>query len=218
VKKVTFEQVERKRRELSQVLRQFRAAKGRYHNPAPELPAHVLEDCQVLPGRLALLDKLDPDQTLGLLGVANGDLAAQILYRSKPAMLHLFDEDLSRMGNPDIRAELASEECRLKPHVGGVGDTLSRLPDAHFDVFYINGDHAYDAVKADIERVLPKIKPGGAMIFHSYTTWSAVTMYHCGVARAVHEFCLENPWRFRYLALEPMMYNDVMLVHKTENS
>jgi len=45
--------------------------------------------------------------------------------------------------------------------------------------------------------------------------WSPASMFHCGVARAVNEFCLKNPYKFRYLALQPMMYNDVMLVPET---
>ena len=39
-------------------------------------------------------------------------------------------------------------------------------------------------------------------------------MFHCGVARAVNEFARDNPWKFRYLAMQSMMYNDAMLVRE----
>lgn len=216
MKNVTIAQVERKRREFSQILKDFRSSKGRYHNPAPELPEKLLAQCKLLPSRVALIDRVPEGQIIGMLGVSDGNLAAEFLARANPIKLHLFGQDLSRLKNPDIRAELASEECRIKPQVGDTSETLARFPDQFFDTFYIDGDHSYEAVSKDIERVLPKVKPNGALIFHSYSTWSTVTMYHCGVARAVHELCLEGSWRFQYLALEPMMYYDLMLVRENE--
>ena len=73
---------------------------------------------------------------------------------------------------------------------------------------------AIQAVTNGVKAAVAKVKPDGVLIFNDYTVWSATSMYHCGVARAVHEFCLENPWKFRYLALQWMMYNDVMLVRE----
>jgi predicted O-methyltransferase YrrM len=211
-RKITFEEVERRRRDFSAALRDFRKARGRYHNPAPELPAAKLEGCEVLANRFDLLDRLAPGATIAEIGAGRGDFSAEILARCRPARLHLFDSDASQLANPDIRAELAAEEPRVKMHVGDSAANLARLPEGYFDIVYIDGDHDYVAVQRDIAAILPRLAPGGAMVFHSYTTWSAVSMYHSGVARAVHEFCLANPWKFRFLALEPMMYYDVMLV------
>ncbi|HSG36832.1 MAG TPA: hypothetical protein VLA27_05270, partial [Paracoccaceae bacterium] len=64
----------------------------------------------------------------------------------------------------------------------------------------------------DIAAALPRLKPDGALIFNDYAVWSPTSMFHCGVARAVNELCLSSNWRLRYLAMQPMMYNDVMLV------
>ncbi|RVT82074.1 class I SAM-dependent methyltransferase [Rhodobacteraceae bacterium CCMM004] len=210
--KVTFEEVERKRREFAKSLKAFAANKGRYHNPAPELPAHKLADCKLLPNRMAILDELPKGGVIAEVGVDRGDFSLELLTRCEPERLHLFDIDISRLVNPTIRAELSATPPRVRTHVGDSSSNLSKMPDAYFDVIYIDGDHAYDGVVRGIEASLPKIKPDGALIFNDYTVWSAATMFHCGVARAVHEFCLANPWKFKYLALQSMMYNDVMLV------
>lgn len=212
--KTTFEQVEQKRRAFSKALREFRAAKGRYHNPAPELPAAKLEGCEVLPNRYMLLDKVRQGGVMAEIGVDRGDFSLEILTRCKPEKLHLFDIDISRLVNPDIRAELASEDSRLKTHIGDSSTNLGRMPDAYFDMVYVDGDHDYKGVVKDIEAVLPKMKPGAILIFNDYTVWSATSMYHCGVARAVNELCLAHPWKFRYMSLQSMMYNDVMLVQE----
>lgn len=209
---ITYEQVEQKRRAFSRALREFRKAKGRYHNPAPELPPAKLEGCEVLANRYQLLDRLAPGGVMAEIGVDRGDFSLEILTRCKPAKLHLFDIDLSRLSNPAIKAELAAETARVMTHAGDSATNMAKMPDGYFDMVYIDGDHEYQGVMRDIEATLPKLKPGGAMIFNDYTVWSATSMYHCGVARAVHEFCLNNPWKFRYMALQAMMYNDVMLI------
>jgi predicted O-methyltransferase YrrM len=212
--KITFADVERKRRDFAQTLREFVKARGKYHNRAPELPQSKLEGCEILSNRLELLDRVPKGGIIAEIGAANGDFSAAILARCAPERLHLFGLDAGNLSNPDIRAELVADASRVKPHMGEAARAFTKFPVGHFDLIYINGDHELEAVHSDIAMALPALKPTGALMFHSYTTWSPVSMYHCGVARAVHEFCLENAWKFRYIALETMMYNDVMLVRE----
>ncbi len=211
---ITYEQVEQKRREFAAALRQFTQEKGQYHQRASELPAAKLEGAEILPNRLALLDKIAAGGVIGEIGVDRGDFSLELLERCKPSQLHLFDIDISRLVNPRIQAELASNEGRVKTHIGDSSTNMRKMPDSYFDVVYVDGDHRYEGVVKDIEAALPKIKPEGVLVFNDYTVWSAVSMYHCGVAKAVHELCLAQPWKFRYLALQSMMYNDVMLVRE----
>lgn len=55
------------------------------------------------------------------------------------------------------------------------------------DMVFIDGDHSYEGVKADIEAWLPKVKPGGVICGHDYNR------DEYGVTRAVDElFGKEN--------------------------
>ena len=208
----TFEQVEQKRRAFSKALKEFTAAKGRYHNPAPELPADKLADCQLLPNRMALLDKLAKGGVIAEIGVDRGDFSQEILQRCQPSELHLFDIDATRMQNKTTLAALNDPSRRVELHIGDSSTNMAGLPDQMFDIIYIDADHKYEGVVRDIDASLPKLKSEGALIFNDYAVWSPASMFHCGVARAVHELCLREPWKFRYLALQTMLYNDVMLV------
>jgi hypothetical protein len=51
----------------------------------------------------------------------------------------------------------------------GVSDTMMPLlGDGTVDFVYIDGAHNYDAIRADINAWLPKVKPGGYIGGHDY--------------------------------------------------
>jgi predicted O-methyltransferase YrrM len=56
------------------------------------------------------------------------------------------------------------------------------------DLLFVDADHSYDAVAADLRAYLPKLRNGGLLILHDYG-WAA------GVQRAVHEIV-------RYIRIE----------------
>lgn len=58
----------------------------------------------------------------------------------------------------------------------------SLFPDRYFDLVFIDADHYYEAVKADIPLWLPKIKKGGVLIGHDIGN-----KRHPGVKKAVTE-------------------------------
>ena len=47
-------------------------------------------------------------------------------------------------------------------------DMASRFRDGSLDLVYIDGNHAYDWVKEDIELWWPKLRPGGVLAGHDY--------------------------------------------------
>jgi len=51
------------------------------------------------------------------------------------------------------------------------------------DIIFLDGDHRYEAVKADIAAWLPKIRPGGLLCGHDYSTRGN----NVGVKKAVDE-------------------------------
>jgi hypothetical protein len=59
-------------------------------------------------------------------------------------------------------------------------DAAEEIPDNSLDFIFIDADHAYDAVLADLCTWYPKIKPGGLISGHD--------IYYGPVAKAVYEF------------------------------
>lgn len=61
------------------------------------------------------------------------------------------------------------------------------LPDGGLDLVFLDGDHSYDAVKADIEAWLPKVRRGGVLAGHDYNNTAKYGDYFKGVDKAVNE-------------------------------
>jgi len=59
--------------------------------------------------------------------------------------------------------------------------------DKSLDFVYIDADHEYEAIKADITAWLPKVKIGGIIAGHDYPAWE-------GVVRAVEELDGAGQW------------------------
>jgi hypothetical protein len=73
------------------------------------------------------------------------------------------------------------------PHVqairGQSADAATLFPDGYFDMVYLDADHSYESVKADLKAWLPRVRPGGWIAGHDYTD-----SWNCGgVIRAVNE-------------------------------
>jgi predicted O-methyltransferase YrrM len=74
---------------------------------------------------------------------------------------------------------------------GNSWDMAGAYQDASLDFVFVDGEHAYEAVKKDIAAWLPKVRPGGILAGHDYVheEWS-------GVIRAVTEaFEMVEVWR-----------------------
>jgi virginiamycin A acetyltransferase len=67
------------------------------------------------------------------------------------------------------------------------------VPDKHYDIIYIDGDHSYDGVKKDLRNAFNKVKDGGYIMGHDYdiNAEKGLHLYNFGVMRAVDEFCKE---------------------------
>jgi hypothetical protein len=68
----------------------------------------------------------------------------------------------------DVQARFASREWRLV-RMASV-DAAMTVPDGSLDFVYIDGDHRCSAVVADIRAWAPKVKVGGLIAGHDYTT------------------------------------------------
>ena len=136
------------------------------------------------------------------IGVFKGEFSKILFETLNPKELHLIDifEGDAGSGDKDGNnmsfTNLEKEYHNLKEyfnknsnvflHKGKSYDILEKFDNNYFDIIYIDGDHTYDGVKLDLQISYEKVKNGGYICGHDYTTRFE------GVIRAVNEFCSEK--------------------------
>ena len=78
-------------------------------------------------------------------------------------------------------------------------DAAQRYEDEFFDVVYIDADHTFASVFADLEAWAPKLKDGGRLMGHDYTDRPEALAQGFGVIPAVSAFCKANDWEITAL-------------------
>jgi predicted O-methyltransferase YrrM len=157
--------------------------------------------------RDALLARL-PKDGLGVeIGTWKGDFAARILNGARPRRLYLVDPW-------QYRAESSYESALYGGEIGGQqrmeaihqsvldrfgaeiargqvvvrrspsADAAGAFADGELDWVYVDGDHTYAAVKADLEAYYRAVKPGGVLAGDDY---GEAGWWDNGVTRAVDE-------------------------------
>jgi len=110
----------------------------------------------------------------------NDGFAQEVLNTVPPVPGGQFDEMVSL-----IKAELAPWASRYRwIRKESLTVVPSEISDESIDCVFVDGDHSYAAVKADLAFWWKKVRPGGMMLGDDY--WMD------DVAIAVHEFALEN--------------------------
>ena len=147
-----------------------------------------------------------PHGTGAEIGVNHGTTAAQLLG-NLPA-LHTYYAVDPWQAYPDYRLSLAAAKWRdqktfdkayrdfvgrMLPHAGRVRilRTMSTLaaravPNSSLDFVFIDANHFYSYVRADIAAWTPKVRPGGLVAGHDYAPRSRAGE-EWGVIRAVRE-------------------------------
>jgi hypothetical protein len=66
-------------------------------------------------------------------------------------------------------------------------EAATHFPDGSLDLVFIDGDHSYEAVRADIAAWKPKVRHGGVLSGHDYNNTAKYGAYFKGVDKAVEE-------------------------------
>jgi hypothetical protein len=143
------------------------------------------------------------------IGVWKGEFSERIRKVARPRVLHLIDPwlvsseaDRSRNAwygadkisqaqmdaiHDQVVAKFAREIAanRVKIHRNASRQALATFPENSVDFVYVDGDHSYAAVVADLASALRVTRGGGLIVCDDYLLgrW-----WHDGVVRAVHEF------------------------------
>jgi hypothetical protein len=161
------------------------------------------------PRRQKLLDMIHRDGVCAEVGVWRGDFSARILEVARPSQLHLidpwraFDDDayegawyggMLEQGQTDMDVlyrgvvdRFAEERERgvVQIHRMMSTEAAATFPDSFFDFVYIDGNHTYEFVRADLRAFAPKVRPGGLLAGDDYGVQG---WWGDGVTRAVDEF------------------------------
>lgn len=154
---------------------------------------------------LAVAEALPPEATLVEIGVWQGRsaiyMAEALKELRKPAKFYLVDsfdggkilaDTVATLGRPLIeilRQHIVA--AAVTNQITGIIDKPSlvaanQFSDGSIDFAFIDADHDYASVKADLNAWWPKIKPGGILAGHDYCSgW-------VGVSQAVDEFVLRS--------------------------
>jgi Methyltransferase domain len=166
--------------------------------------------------------KMLPRASVGAeIGVWRGDFSARILRTVRPAKLHLVDPWAFRTGEAYRDAwyggKLAADQGAMdeihagvlrrfaREIAGGVvevhrstsAEAARAFPAAYFDWVYVDGDHLYDAVRADLALFDPTLKAGGVLAGDDY---GLPGWWEDGVTRAVDDFVADSGYEVVTLA------------------
>jgi len=181
---------------------------GKDKPPYYQLQKKHLKNVKVLPARLDMLEQLPKNATVAEIGVAKGRFSEKILDLCSPKKLHLVDSWSTRMFDTSARSWV---EKKFKEQIklgvvdinhGKSADILNGFPDNYFDWVYIDTDHTYTTTKMELELCRQKVKPGGIISGHDYTSRHYRKGNSFGVVEAVNEFCCKYNWEFVFLTHE----------------
>ncbi len=169
----------------------------------------MLTGCTVVSERMQIIERLPKGGVFAEVGTLQGNFITKVIDIYQPSALHLFDRSFKPV-LPENRAKLDAYG-KVTYHEGDSSTLLAALPDATFDVVYVDGDHGYDGVWKDLVQAIRVMKPDGHIVCNDYTNWDPLQMVPIGVFAAVNRFVNENNLRFEYLALNPFGFHDVAL-------
>lgn len=140
----------------------------------------------------AIIRRLPPQAKVVEVGVLVGALSEFLLRARKDITLYMVDSWQTADKQPDhykatgdvhanhsdparVRSHRAEAENRARHFPGRARvmamasiEAAASFPDASLDHVFLDADHSYVGVNADIDAWLPKIKPGGWIGGHDY--------------------------------------------------
>jgi hypothetical protein len=173
--------------------------------PAPPIPQGQLEGCVLLADRSEMLRRFPRGGRVCELGTYRGAFARMILQTVRPDELHLVDVSFA------LCARDVLDHPAVQRHETTTTAYLGSSAEADFDWIYVDADHGYEAVVADIAAAKGRVKPGGLLVFNDFARIVRPGFGVFGVHQAVCEFAAAEGWPVAYLSLNGEALYDIAL-------
>lgn len=163
--------------------------------------------------RIELLNAMPKGGVIAEIGVNKGNFSRRILDIIVPHRLHLIDpwvhQDIplwERQADENHLDFLRDVQRRFQPevyrrrvivHQGFSLDVLALFPDHYLDWVYLDGDHRFETVRAELDLCDRKVKPSGLILGHDFIKPELYPPSHharLGVVPAVKHFCAHSGW------------------------
>lgn len=173
---------------------------------------------KTLPTRIELIQELVRAGSVGAeIGVYRGDFSLELVKR-EPSKLYLIDawKSYDAYSLDSINATNQDQNCidtkfRLKKWIDdgvvevvrGMSTEVAAMWDGMLDWIFLDANHGYSFVLADLRAWSKFIAPGGVIMCHDYTDTSAGAIaMNFGVVKAVTQFCEESGWEVTHVTQE----------------
>ena len=173
-----------------------------------ELNEKHIENTKLIANRARLLEHFPKNAVVAEIGVAEGKYSEKILSTTKPKELHLIDIwDSERFGETAMQAvrdkfKEPIEAGRVAVHRGLSLEVLQDFEDGYFDWVYLDTSHRYRDTLDELECCRLKVRDGGLIAGHDYTSGNIESGLRYGGVAAGHAFCYTHNWTVVHLAHE----------------
>lgn len=119
------------------------------------------------------------------VGTMKGETATFLWRTLKPSQLLIMDIGKDEIDHCKAKRAHGIAAGRVQCLLGDSREMLSRLPDSTYDMIYVDADHDYKGVCADLEAARTKVKPGGLMVLNDYYWFETQFMWRSKAGRPV---------------------------------
>jgi hypothetical protein len=197
--------------------------------PYPELRAYNLRDARLYADRADLIAALAVPRggKVAEIGVWRADFSKVLVRALEPRQFFAFDiftghhyENWNGLSGHQLFDGLTHRqyfEREMAPFLGITTivegrsqETLRDYTDRSFDLVYVDGDHEYDAIKADSELAVEMTADLGFLVFNDYILLDYNNAAY-GIVPVVNDLAVNRGWDVVGLAINHGLYADIAL-------
>ena len=106
-----------------------------------------------------------------LVGVDVWDKYDIEAYEQFPSYYNIYPHENNKKSREAIQSWASKINFNVEIVVDFSVRAAKQFKDGYFDFVYIDADHSYDGVTADLEAWYPKVRKGGMLAGHDYKNW-----------------------------------------------